>query len=248
MRAVKTLSRFFPFGVYDLVSPFAGGCSLEIALANQGVRVRASDIFEPLVCFWHYALHDLEALVRAVRPHYPMTCADKFCAMREECKTMPDSLERAASFFVLNKCTWGSLTLTRASFVPYGVYGKGISLTESKIDRLANFSCPNLSVDLMDYRDALARRPDDMAYLDPPYMLPGKGTNALYGVDGELHKVFNHDELAEILRERKGWVMSYNDVPEIRRMYDWATIVEAKWSYTMHNWHSKSNEIIIVNE
>ena len=240
--AVKHISPYFPIGIYDVVSPFAGGASLEIALAWRGVRVRASDVFEPLVCFWRHLLERRDELARIVETYYPMTCRDKFEAMKAQCADMPDGPERAAIFFVLNKCSWGSFTLAKK--VGFIAHGKS-NFTQCGIDRLKRFSCSGLTVDLKDYREALAARPDDMAYLDPPYLLR-KGENRLYGVNGELHKGFDHDELAEVLRERKGWVMSYNDSPEIRKMYDWASIVELDWFYSMT--FKRANEILIVCE
>ena len=244
-RAVKALSPYFPIGIYDVVSPFAGGCSLEIALANRGIRVRASDVFAPLVCFWRHTLERPDELARRVETYYPMTCRDKFERMKETCANLPDGIERAAQLFVLNRCSFGSTMMARkGGFVAHGKS----RFTERSIRNLKQFSCPGLSVNLMDFKDALASRPHDMAYLDPPYMLR-KDTCLLYGVNGNAHRGFNHHELAEVLRDRKGWVMSYNDTPDIRRMYDWANIVEVKWRYTMRMDTKKpSNEILIVCE
>ncbi len=64
-------------------------------------------------------------------------------------------------------------------------------------------------------------------YLDPPYFVQGPN---LY-----LHSftVSDHERLAGLLRSTKhAWVLSYDDCPEIRRMYAWATIdsVEVKCS------------------
>ena len=61
-------------------------------------------------------------------------------------------------------------------------------------------------------------RPDALFYLDPPYL----GTEKLYeGIFGWE----DHLRLAANLKELKGrFVLSYNDDPRIRKLYDWCDI------------------------
>lgn len=61
-------------------------------------------------------------------------------------------------------------------------------------------------------------RPDALFYLDPPYL----GTEKLYeGIFGWE----DHLRLAANLKELKGrFVLSYNDDPRIRELYDWCDI------------------------
>ena len=83
-----------------------------------------------------------------------------------------------------------------------------------------------------------------MAYLDPPYLI---SSNNLYGLRGDAHKGFDHEELAVIiLWKRDKWVLSYNDCPEIRELYKHAQILETKWAYSMGN-RKKSEELLIIN-
>jgi hypothetical protein len=53
-------------------------------------------------------------------------------------------------------------------------------------------------------------------YLDPPYV--GKG-GSLY-----RHGAFDHLWLSLILRERWGWLLSYDDTPKIHELYSWARV------------------------
>tara|TARA_B100001123_G_scaffold74689_5_gene84316 strand:+ start:44373 stop:45281 length:909 start_codon:yes stop_codon:yes gene_type:complete len=57
-RAVKTLMEFIPDDCGELCSPFLGGGSFELALAEKGIKVYGSDIFLPLVWFWQALLAD----------------------------------------------------------------------------------------------------------------------------------------------------------------------------------------------
>ena len=55
-RAVKTLMEFVPQDCGEICSPFLGGASFELALAEKGIRVYGYDLFRPLVWFWHSLL------------------------------------------------------------------------------------------------------------------------------------------------------------------------------------------------
>ena len=59
-------------------------------------------------------------------------------------------------------------------------------------------------------------------YLDPPY----HGTERLYDIEGGFGEV-EHRKLADILRNTKGkWILSYNDDPFIRELYNGFRIEE----------------------
>lgn len=65
-------------------------------------------------------------------------------------------------------------------------------------------------------------------YLDPPYYEKGPQLYR-YSMDEEDHHL-----LAVLLRSCKAdWVLSYDDHPEIRRLYSWATITPVEIRYTM---------------
>ena len=73
----------------------------------------------------------------------------------------------------------------------------------------------------------------------------------LYGEDGDLHSGFDHKVLYDILSQRTGWVLSYNDCAEIREIYKKYEIRHAKWAYGMKNVSTEkmgdSSEILIIS-
>ena len=82
-------------------------------------------------------------------------------------------------------------------------------------------------------------------YLDPPY----------YEKGGQLYKHnmddADHERLAGILKTaRFSWVLSYDDHPRIRRLYDWATIASIHVTYTTATAKTetrpKNHEILIT--
>ena len=80
-------------------------------------------------------------------------------------------------------------------------------------------------------------------YLDPPYMNGG----SLYGNRGNQHTDFNHTGLADLLKERDGWLLSYNDCQRVRQLYEGYEIIEPEWTYGMSN-DKSSKEVLIMSK
>jgi DNA adenine methylase len=75
-RAISQLQRFVPETITEICSPFFGGGSFEIHLANRGVIVNGYDAFPPLVTFWQHALSNPEELAAEIERHYPRNTCD----------------------------------------------------------------------------------------------------------------------------------------------------------------------------
>ena len=87
-------------------------------------------------------------------------------------------------------------------------------------------------------------RPGTLFYCDPPYW----GTEGYYGK--ELFPRASFERLAEVLRGLKGrFILSLNDVPEVRRLFAWAHITQVDLNYTVGGGaNSKTvSEVIISN-
>ena len=236
-RAVKLIRRYIPSDIDALCSPFLGGGSVELACAADGVDVYASDAFEPLINFWRHALCDAQSLAAQVRAYHPLA-KEQFYQLQRQFRFCADPLDRAAVFYVLNRCSFSGTTLSG------GMSPQHPRFTESAISRLSQFGSERLRVEHLDYRDALARHPDMFLYLDPPYWNGQK----LYGRKGDMHDGFDHEDLAWHLWRRSGWVLSYNDCPEVRRLYRGYRMVEPDWTYGMSgNGNRRSRELLIID-
>ncbi len=71
--------------VEKLVSPFAGGCSVEIGLAGKGTTVAAFDILPPLVSYWQYQLTAPTLLRNEVAKLHPLSL-EQFKALKASLK------------------------------------------------------------------------------------------------------------------------------------------------------------------
>ena len=238
-RAAKIIMKYFP-KIDEMCSPFMGGGSIEIACAEKGIRVHAYDIFEPLNCFWEYLLKDADALYAEVEKLHPMT-RDQFYEYQKTNANMPDSIERAAMFYALNRSSFSGSTLSGGWSPQHPRFNK------SNMETLRNLKLPNLTVEHLDCLEAIKKHKDLFLYLDPPYLLEQQNQNKLYGVQGSTHQGFNHQGLFDLLKDRDNWIMSYNNGAEIMEMYKDFKIIEPQWAYGMSK-DKKAKEALIFSK
>lgn len=62
-------------------------------------------------------------------------------------------------------------------------------------------------------------------YLDPPYYKQGRSLYSVYMQPSE------HVDLARSLQSKAGWLLSYDDTPEIRTLYSWAHVEDIPARY-----------------
>jgi len=249
-RALKHIAPYFPKDLTEMVSPFFGGGSIEIHYATtEGVRVHGYEIFEPLVNFWQQALTpDSEKKKRVSdlleTTYHPCTKEDFATHQTRQSWTHWDDTKfmwkemRACMFYALNRSSFSGCTMS-AGFSKQAADNR---FTESSIERFKDFICPSLSVDLMDFKDSLAKHDSDtFIYADPPYAIDNP---VLYGENGSTHRGFDHLGLAEVMKEKNNWVISYNSSPFILELYKDYQIVPLEWSYGMKNVYS--TEVVAI--
>ena len=254
-RAVKHILPLIPEDCGELCSPFLGGGSVELAVAKRGTKVHGYDIFKPLVWFWESLLSTPDQLADAADSYRVLhddyegkrgLLKEVFHRIREELRAESTySLDNAAKFYAINRSSFSGATFSggwskRASYARF---------TDSSIERIRNFKEPNLTVRCEDFKDSIPKHPDAFLYLDPPYLLE-KGKNKLYGNKGDTHVDFDHQGLYDILSQRSGWVLSYNNCEKIRELYKDYPHIHAGWAYGMKNVGKKtmgsSSEILIT--
>jgi DNA adenine methylase len=210
------------------VEPYAGGAGIAFELLFHGYakQVLINDISRSVSCFWHSILHETDA----------------FCDLIDECKvdmrtwreqrrihTNPSGftdLEIGFATFFLNRTN-------RSGILDAGVIGGQKQLGPWKLDARFNKNTlvarikaiaamkERIEVSRMDALDFLrtvnGRLPaSSLVYLDPPYFKKGQ---ELYT---HSYDFSDHADVAyltpDLLRHRN-WIVSYDDVPEVRALY-----------------------------
>ena len=162
--------------------------------------------------------------------------------MQQELRAgIDDPVREAAVYYVVNRCSFSGTTLS-GGFSKQAASGR---FTQSSIDRLQNFDCPNLVVRWADFKGSLGvHSKDKFIYADPPYMINSQN---LYGLQGGLHRDFDHAGLHQLLSERPNWMLSYNNCEEVREMYKGYDFYYPNWKYGMGE-QKDSKEILIVSK
>ena len=257
-RGVKQILKWIPPGCEELCSPFLGGGSVEIAyaLANPDSRVCGYDSYTPIVWLWQALLTDPAQLAKAANAfrvsHDDFELNDEkvlglldddFIKFRKELKVDIDnntfSFDSAAKVYAINRSSFSGATFS-GGYSKRAAYAR---FTDSSIERVRTFKVPNLSAAMADFKISIPQHPNAFLYLDPPYKR-ARGKGFLYGVQGSTHKAFDHEGLYDILKDRKGWVLSYNKCDWVLQKYADYAIVDAQWAYGMTNVQKKKFKIM----
>lgn len=149
-------------------------------------------------------------------------------------------VEKAAAFFVLNRITFSGTTQSGG----YSEQAFKKRFTDSSIERLEKIIplMKNVKITNYDYEDVIkADGKDVFIFLDPPYFKAQK--SALYGKNGNLHKGFDYERLANALSKTKHkWLMTIDNSEYIRELFHFAYINEWGITYGMRNITEQSDQ------
>ena len=237
--AVGHVIEHLPDGLESIVSPFFGGGSVEIACARElGLPVRGYDVFDILTNYWQVQLRQPVALADRVSQWHPdkATYAEVKARLKAHWKgesRITDALELAAHYWFNHNLSYGPGFLGWMS----SIYTNARRY-ERLVDKVRDFSAPNITVAPGSFESTLADHTSDFLYCDPPYYLDGD-SRMFRGIYPQRnfpvhHRGFDHARLRDmLLAHRGGFVLSYNDCETVRRWYADCRIVEVEWQYTM---------------
>ncbi len=236
--AVGYIIELLPSNITKLVSPFIGGGSVEIAIANElGIRVIGYDIFDILVNYWKVQLGHPEELYYELKKL--KTTKEEYRRVKErlkkhwEGKTKLTDIKLAAYYYFNHNLSYGPGFLGWPSSV-YLNKKRYITMLE----KVKNFKAKNLKVYQGDFLETIPKHRYDFMYLDPPYFLDGD-SKMFRGIYPQRnfpihHNNFDHEMLYSLLKHHKGgFILSYNDCKQIREWYQDYEIYKPSWQYTM---------------
>lgn len=245
-KAIELISAKFPARFAEYREPMVGGGSVYFRARTLELAQKywINDLFEELVAFWRTVqnqelcerlIFELEELRQSFSSSEEIK--EYFLAARNE---ETDCEFRVAKlFFFFNRVTFSGTT--RA-----GGFSSAAStnrFTASSIERLRflPIALSETKISRVDFEELIAAPGNDVfLFLDPPYYT----ANRLYGKKGSLHN-FDHERLASALRKTKHrFLITYDDCPELRKMYSWAKIEEWQLQYGMNNCNSEKTSKI----
>ena len=199
-RACIKMDPYFPdLRNYDeFREPFLGGGSVAIHVTKKypDLKIWVNDLYEPLVNFWQQLQmfgDDLKDKLLDLKSknNTPDKARELFLKSKNHVNDQTlSNLDRAASFYVVNKCSFSGLTEI-SSFSQQASTGnfsvRGIEKLPEYSKLIVNWRITNYSYDYLLDGDTTA-----FVYLDPPYDIKDN----LYGNKGSMHKGFDHDKFA----------------------------------------------------
>ncbi|HME56242.1 MAG TPA: DNA adenine methylase [Candidatus Lokiarchaeia archaeon] len=239
-----------PFKEYR--EPFIGGGSVFVAVkqrAASDATFKINDLNQDLYCLWKVLRDEPERLIDAIKETKAryVEGAELNRDMRDwQCN---DDFERAVRFFIINRTSFSGLS-DSGGFSQQAFRSR---FTDSSIARLVKMKpiMKDVIITNDDYHVLLEDEGDDVfIFLDPPYFKAMK--KRLYGKDGDLHVGFDHERFARDMQAcHHKWLITYDDAPEIRDLFGFATIYDWELQYGMNNFMQGSaaagKELFIMN-
>jgi site-specific DNA-adenine methylase len=214
-RACVKMDQYFPDlrNYSEFREPFLGGGSVSIHITKKypNLKIWVNDLYEPLVNFWQQLQmfgDDLKDKLLDLKSknNTPDKARELFLKSKHYVNDQTlSNLDRAASFYVVNKCSFSGLTEI-SSFSQQASTGnfsvRGIEKLPEYSKLIVNWRITNYSYDYLLDGDTTA-----FVYLDPPYDIKDN----LYGRKGSMHKGFDHDKFAaDCNANNMDMLVSYN--------------------------------------
>lgn len=241
-KAIVRIAKMFPPSALEYREPMVGGGSVffHARSTNFARRYWINDQFKELVAFWRATQHPelcarLTAELEALRKRFRSSEQIKKYFLRAREENPSDEFRIALLFFFFNRVTFSGTT--RA-----GGFSRAASIsrfTASSIERLRQLpvALRDTRITNSDFEEVVtAPGREVFVFLDPPYFT----AHRLYGRNGSLHE-FDHERLAHCLKKTPHrFLITYDDCPEIRRLYKWAQIKPWQLQYGMNNCNSEN--------
>ena len=252
-RACTKMDPYFPdlSNYAEFREPFLGGGSVAIHVSKKypHLKITVNDLYEPLINFWVQLqtfgdeLTDKLIDYKTNHPDPPkelrkeegteFPAKELFLNSKEVINNKSlDSIERAAAFYIVNKCSFSGLTESssfskQASVSNFSMMG---------IEKLRGYSeiISHWHINQYSYEYCFRENIHDdlFMYLDPPYDIKDN----LYGKSGSMHKGFDHDEFAYNCSQSKvHQLISYNSDQLVKDRFKGWTAGEFDLTYTMRS-------------
>ncbi len=241
-RACTKMDPYFPDlrEYVEFREPFLGGGSVALHVTKKypHLKITVNDLYEPLVNFWVQLQtfgDELTAKLRQYKSTHPDPPAAKelFLNSKEVInKSGVDNIERAAAFYIVNKCSFSGLTESSS-------FSKQASISNFSmrgIEKLPGDSrlISHWHINGYSYEYLMENNMHDgiFMYLDPPYDIKDN----LYGRKGSMHSGFDHDKFAtDCDKHNIHMMVSYNSDQLVRDRFKSWKAAEFDLTYTMRS-------------
>ena len=252
-RACTKMDKYFPdMRKYtEFREPFLGGGSVALYVSKNypHLKITVNDLYEPLINFWVQLQQfggELTNKLRDYKTNHPdppkelrkvegteFPAKELFLNSKKAINDKSlDCVERAAAFYIVNKCSFSGLTESssfskQASVSNFSM--RGIEKLPGYSEIISHWHINQYSYEYC-FREDI--HDDLFMYLDPPYDIKDN----LYGKSGSMHKGFDHDEFAYNCSQSKvHQLISYNSDQLVKDRFKEWNVGEFDLTYTMRS-------------
>ena len=241
-RACTKMDPYFPDlrNYTEFREPFLGGGSVAIHISKKypHLKITVNDLYEPLINFWVQLQTFGDELTEKIKEYKsnhpePVSAKELFLNSKKVINDKSiDDLERAAAFYIVNKCSFSGLTESSS----FSQQASNSNFSMRGIEKLPGYSeiISHWHINQYSYEYLMRENVHDgiFMYLDPPYDIKDN----LYGKKGEMHKHFDHDKFAEDCDKSKiNMMISYNSDQLIKERFKNWDATEFDLTYTMRS-------------
>lgn len=233
-RLAKTIISKFP-DHQCYVEVFAGAANVLFSKETRGTEV-INDLDRDLITLYRTVKHHPEELHRQFK--YSLVSRNEFDRLMQVNPDTLTDIQRAARYLYLQRMCFGG----RAHGRTFGTSTTGIPrlnlFTLQKLLEEAWIRLAQVVIECLDFRNLIPRydREHTLFFLDPPY----------WKIDGYAHNFVEQDflDLAEVLAGIKGrFLMTINDTPEVRKIFDRFSIEEVELKYSVSTKKESRNQM-----
>lgn len=225
------------------VEPFAGGAWILFRKQPSQAEI-INDINRDVVTLYRVVQRHLPEFIRYMQ--WALVARDEFTRLQSVNPDTLTDIERACRFFYLQKLAFAGKVAGSPTFGISAVKPPRLNLSRIETDLWqAHQRIAQVTIECLPYADVLRRydREETFFYCDPPYW----NCEDYYGKG-----IFSRDDfqnLREVLGGLQGkFMLSINDVPEIREMFKGFNIEDVQTFYSMNKSQMKRvGEILITN-
>ena len=242
-RAVTKMDPYFPDlrNYVEFREPFLGGGSVALYVTKKypNLKITVNDLYEPLINFWVQLQQFGDELTDKIRQYKsthpePDSARELFNNSKESVNDGNlDIIERAAAFYIVNKCSFSGLTESSS----FSAQASSNNFSMRGIEKLPGYSSliSNWHINQYSYEHLMKNDIHDglFMYLDPPYDIKDN----LYGRKGSMHKGFDHDNFAADCDQHShiDMMVSYNSDQLVKDRFKGWNATEFKHTYTMRS-------------
>ncbi|KZX37250.1 DNA adenine methylase [Wohlfahrtiimonas chitiniclastica] len=211
------------------IEPFVGGGS--IFFAKKKVEQNILNDIDPLLINTYLIIRDrVEELVSALDGEKALK--ERHHWYKNEFQPQ-NNLEQAVRWYYLNRTSYSGIMNPKNCYWGYGDkysmrpenWGRSLLKTSNKLQ--------NVQFTNLDFEEVINNAPDNaFLFVDPPYFNADQDKFYTFSFKKE-----DHIRLAKCLEKNKDrlfFLITYDNSPEIRNLYNWAhDILNKEWNYTI---------------